>query len=154
MSEINNASLLDLDLSSVDTSLPLIADREVVDFIVDGVEKKPTTNGGEMVALKLKSITPTRSVKGEDLQPGVLLFHNINLVPTGKATLDMVVRNLAEVIQAAGLSGVTYPDFKASRYTELQGKQLRVRVAYVPEGPDKKGIVRRAKNEVGLFVKQ
>ena len=154
MCEITNASLLDLDLSSVDTSLPLIADREVVDFIVDGVEKKLTSKGDEMVALKLKSITPTRSVKGEDLQPGVLVFHNINLVPTGKATMDMVVRNLAEVIQAAGLSGVTYQDFKSSRYTELQGKTLRARVAYIPEGPDKTGVVRRAKNEVGLFVRQ
>jgi hypothetical protein len=35
-----------------------------------------------------------------------------------------------------------------------QGQTIRALVNYVPEGPDKKGIIRKAHNEIGRFMKQ
>jgi len=151
--QTTTAMPLDIDLNSVDTSMPLINNNEIVDLTVSKLEKKPTkTPGGQILSLEFKTATPCKSVKGEDLSPGVTVFHNINLVPTGKATADMVVRNIAQFTQAAGFSG-TLADFINGGFATLQGKVVRAKVAYIPEGPDKTGVLRRAKNEISVFMK-
>lgn len=142
---------LDTDLNSIDTSFPLINNGEIVDLTINKLEKKPTSKGGEMLAIELKTASPTKSVKGDELAPGVTVFHNINLVATGKATPQMVMQNIAQFTQAVGFQG-TLADF-LNGYMSLQGKTVRAKIAYVPEGPDKTGTVRRAKNEIALFIK-
>jgi hypothetical protein len=144
---------LDLDLNSIDTSYPLIENGAILDFNIDKVEPRQTAGGSPMIALTFKSTTPARAVKGDVLQPGVSVFHNINLAATGKATPQMVTQNIAQLTQAVGWTG-TLGEFVNGGYMGLQGRQVRAKVAYIPEGPDKKGVVRRAKNEIALFIKQ
>jgi len=143
---------LDIDLNSVDTSMPLIADGQLVDFTLVKVEKVKTKAGGDMLSIQHKSITPTKAADGKDLFPGVLVFGNLNLAPSGKGTWDMVVRNIAAITQAAGITG-TLAEFLNGGWQQLQGKTVRGKVHYVPEGPDKTGVVRKAKNEISLYIK-
>lgn len=150
----DNSLPLDLDLNSVDTSLPLIANGALVDLQVVKMEKKPTkTPGGELLAIEFKTTGPSQSVKGDELAAGVHVFHNINLKPTGKATPQMVVQNIAQFTQAAGFTG-NLGEFINGGFASLNGSTVRAKIAYIPEGPDKTGVVRRAKNEVALFIKQ
>lgn len=145
---------LDLDLNSVDTSMPLINGGEIVDFIVAKVEKKKTADGkADFLALDLKSTSVAKGLKGDDLQPGVHVYDNVMLAPTGKATWDMVVKNIASVTQGAGIA-TNLNDFLNGGFSSLQGASVRAKVGYTPEGPDKKGVHRRAKNEIALYIKQ
>lgn len=148
-----SAMPLDQDLNTIDTSFPLIANGSIVDFTINKVEKKQNASKVDMLAIELKSATPTTSVKGDQLLPGVTVFHNINLAPSGKATSQMVSANIAEYAQALGLSG-TLGAFINGGYMATQGQTIRASVNYVPEGPDKKGVMRKAKNEIGRFMKQ
>lgn len=144
---------LDTDLNQIDTSFPLAANGSVIDFSIDKVEKKQNASKVDMLAIELKSASPTTSVKGDQLLPGAIkVFHNINLAPSGKATVQMVAANIGEFAQAVGLTG-TLGEFINGGYMQAQGRQVRATVNYVAEGPDKKGINRKAKNEIGHFMK-
>jgi hypothetical protein len=148
-----NMPPLDLDLNSVDTSMPLINGGNIVDFVAVKVEKKTTSDGTTpMLSIDWKSTGPTTDVKGQPLNAGVHLFDNVMLAPSGKSNWDMVVRNIASVVQAAGLQ-TNLNDFLQGGYSSLQGAAVRIKVGFVPEGPDKKGIHRRAKNEVSVYMK-
>lgn len=151
---LSSAPLLDTDLSTVDTSLPLFADNSIIDFIIDKVEQKPTKDGkGVMLSIDHKSITAGNTFDGKPLNPGAHVFNNIMLVPTGKADWDMVTRNIAALTQGVGMS-VSLADFIRGRWMELQGKTVRAKVSYVPAGLDRTNVMRRAKNEIALYIKQ
>ena len=144
---------LDLDLSTVDTSMPLIADGSIVDLTIAKVEKRnsTTTPGLQMLSLDMVTQGPTKAQDGADLGAGVHVFHNLNLSPSGKATWDMVARNLAQVTQAIGLA-VKYQDIVDNGTALLQGQTLRAKLKVVPEGV-RNGKSYRAKNEVSVFMK-
>jgi hypothetical protein len=145
---------LDIDLNTVDTSMPLIANGEVVDFNFAKIEVKETNKkDGLYLNVDLKTVSPTKSVKNETLNPGMHVFATLMLNPTGKGTWEMVQRNIAEVTQATGLS-CTLSEFINGGWQQLQGRNVRAKVAYIPEGPDKTGTVRKAKNEVAVYLKQ
>ena len=145
---------LDVDLNTIDTSLPLIASGEIVDFQLFKIELKETNKkDGLMLNIQHKSVSPTKSVKGETLNPGVFVFNNIMLNPIGKSTWEMVQRSIAELTQAAGLS-TTLNDFINSGWKQLQGMNVKAKVSYIPEGPDKGGVIRKAKNEIAIYLKQ
>jgi hypothetical protein len=151
--ENSTALPLDLDLNSVDTSFPLIENGAIVDFNIEKIEAKNTAVGTPMLAFIFKSTSPAKSVQGEVLNAGVTVFHNLNLAATGKATPMMVTQNIAQLTQAVGYTG-KLGEFINGGYMSMQGRSFRAKVAYIPEGPDKKGIMRRAKNEIALFIKQ
>jgi hypothetical protein len=144
---------LDIDLNSIDTSFPLIANGAIADFVVEKIEAGTTKANAPMLKLTLKTTSPVASVKGDTLNAGVSVFHNINLSATGKATPQMVAQNIAAFAQAVGLTG-SLGEFINGGYMAAQGRPVRVKVAYIPEGPDKSGTLRKAKNEVGSFIKQ
>lgn len=149
----NIAPPLDLDLNSVDTSMPLINNGEIVEFELVKIEKRLTKDSkASILAIDHKSTTPTKGIKGEDLQPGVHVFNNIMLAPTGKATWDMVTKNIASIMQAAGISQ-TLGEFLNGGYSALQGARVKAKIAFKAEGPDKDQIVRRARNEVSVYIK-
>lgn len=145
---------LDLDLNSVDTSRPLIRGNEIVDFLVAKIEVKPSKKDptAKYLSIEHKSVSPTKSVKDEDLQPGIVVFNNIMLAPTGKATWEMVARNIAALTQSAGISQ-TLGEFINGGFNALAGATVRAKVSYIPEGPDATGVVRQAKNEIGFYIK-
>ena len=144
---------LDIDLNSIDTSFPHIANGAIADFIVEKIEPFTTKSNAPALKLTLKTSTPVQSVKGDTLNSGVTVFHNINLAATGKATAQMVAQNIGQFAQAVGLTG-TLGEFINGGYMTAQGRTVRAKVAFVAEGPDKTGTMRKAKNEISSFIKQ
>jgi len=104
------AGLLDDDLSDVDTSFPLLAEG-VYDMVIKEVkleENKAKT--GNNVVIKVATTVPAKSVKGEHLNPGMVLTNYISTVEVpGKYDRDAIKRNLATFVQATGLGGAINP---------------------------------------------
>lgn len=155
------AAPLDIDLNTVDTSMPLIADNSIVDLLIDKVTKKDTsTPGVQMLSLDMKTTGPSKAQDGADLGAGVHVFHNINLAPSGKATWEMVGRNIATLTQAAGIviPGTGFNE-QLTQLTDnfvaiLQGQTVRAKLAVKPAGTNpKNGKSFNAKNEVSVFMK-
>jgi hypothetical protein len=149
-----SAPPLDLDLNTVDTSMPLIAEGSVADFRFVKVEKRNTaTPGVTMLSLDAVTASPTKAQDGNDLGEGIHVFHNLVLSPSGKANWDMVIRNIASVTQSCGVS-CTYAELCDNAPALLQGKTFRARVGISPAGVDRKtGKSFRAKNELTVFMK-
>lgn len=147
----NQNAPLDMDLSTIDLSLPLIADG-IYDVRVEKAEMKQTSAGHPMIALELVTTAPATSIKGEPLNAGVRIFDNINTVATGKATMEMVQRNVAGLVQAAKLTGATMPTIPQWA-PQLVGRILRVKVGYQPEGISKTGKPFKAKNVIAAYLK-
>ena len=154
MSEENqNIMPFDLDLSTVDTSIPLIADKQLVEVVISKVVKGKSKTGQAMLQIELSTTSPVDSVTpGETINPGAKLFTNIMLEPSGKSDWGMVKRNVGEFVQGVSFGPVQWQEFVNVRFAELQGKTGTVRVGYVAEGPDKTGVFRKAKNEVNMWI--
>jgi hypothetical protein len=142
---------LDLDLNTIDTSMPMLADG-IYDLSIAAVTSKMTKANAPMFNLDLVTTSPSQSLDGNTLGAGVHVFHNLNLQPSGKATWDMVLRNIATVTQACGVA-TTYGEFAANGPALLQGHVARVKVGNVPAGVDKNGKAFRAKNEIVSWMK-
>jgi len=142
---------LDMDLNSVDLSLPLVADG-IYDLRIEKAEIKPTSSGGAMISLDFVTTAPCTSQKGEPLGAGIHIFDNVNTVPTGKATMDMVVRNVAALVQAAKIQGATMQNVP-TWVPQLTGRVLRAKVSFQPEGVSKAGKAFKAKNVIASYVK-
>lgn len=150
-----------MDLGTIDVSRPQIKDQTIADFKVEKWEIKPTEAGGRMLSLETSTIGPTKSQKDADLGPGIKVFHNLNLVPTGKATWEMVAQNLGEFVQGVGApvagtakiqNGVVNVELWGPM---LNGAIFRAKVGFVGEGVNpKNGKAFKAKNEFLLFYKK
>lgn len=156
MSENQNiAPPLDMDLNTVDVSLPLLQANEFYDLRIEKAEIKPTAAGGEMIHLDHVTINPARSNKGEPLGAGIHVFNNVNTKPTGKATWDMVKRGMAELVQSVqGGIGTTATLANVPSWVPLlQGKVVRAKVGHEPEGVSKTGKAFKAKNTILFYQK-
>ena len=153
---------LDADLSTVDTSLPLLKDMEYYDVKIDKAEITKTAAGADMLHLDFVTINGAKSLKNEDLGPGVHVFDNMMLAPVGKSTWQMVIRNVASLVQAVQLQGLGNYGANAQAQCsacaqwapQLVGRTLRIKVGYEPEGVSKTGKAFRAKNVILLYLKQ
>ena len=141
---------LDLDLNSIDTSMPLLA-AGIYDMVVAKVEQKSTKLGAPMLAIDLTTTGPGVSQDGNQLGAGVHVFTNINMQPTGKSTWEIVLKNIAAVTQGLGVA-TTYGELTANPQM-LQGKTARVKLSVAPSGTDKNGKTFRAKNEIEVWMK-
>ncbi len=160
-----NANPLNMSLNDMDTSIPLLA-TDTYDLRITKAEVGETkgANGAAKVPLlKLELVTqdPAKSVKDESLPAGQKVFTNIMLAPTGKSDWGMVGRNVAAFIQSAqfdlspyGSNGMDQLRAVPTWHKMLEGRTVRAKVSYVPEGPDKTGVHRQAKNEVAYFSKR
>lgn len=99
-----SGELLTDDLASVDTSFPLIASGTKVQVRIE--EAKVLDNASKSLSLKMVTLAPTKSSKGDQLEPGVGLFERSNCVPTGKATPDMIVRGIGAIVQCFSLGSL------------------------------------------------
>lgn len=138
---------LDMDLSTVKTDFPLLADG-YYEVSIKKAEVVTSKKGGEMVKIELQTIGPSLSRTGEQLAPGSVLFDQMMLAPSGKGTWEMVMRNVGALVQSLGLTGVNMGNIKTQIPT-LQGRTLRIQVGYEPA---KDGY--REKNVVAKYVKQ
>lgn len=146
-----SAPPLDLDLNSVDTSMPLLA-KGIYELMVTKVESKTSSKGNPMLALEFSTTMPSKSVEGKDMGPNVKVFHNLNLAPSGKATWEMITRSVASIVQSAGVSA-TWQDVQTNPVGVFQGKTVRASVDVAPAGVDASGKAYRAKNEIVVFMK-
>ena len=142
---------LDLDLNTVDTSLPLLAPG-IYDLQIAKVEPKQSKAGAAMFSLDLVTTGPAESQEGTQLGAGIHVFSNLNIAPSGKSTWEIVIRNIAAVTQSAGIQ-TNYGEFAANGPALLQGKVCRCKVGIVPAGTDKNGKSFRAKNEIEVWMK-
>ena len=141
---------LDLDLNSIDTSMPLLAEG-IYDLQVANVGTKTTAANQPMLTLDLVTTAPAQAQDGTQLGAGIHVFHNLNLQPSGKATWEIVLRNIAEVTQAMGVA-TTYGELTANPQL-LAGKTPRCKVVCVPAGVSKSGKAFKAKNEISTWMK-
>jgi hypothetical protein len=154
MSEVNQtmAPPLDLDLGTVKTDLPLLS-QGIYDLIINKVEQKQSHAGQPMLSLELRTTGPAQAQDGSQLGIGIPMFENLNMAPSGKATWDMVVRNVAAVTQCVGLT-TNWGEFSANAVALLQGQTGRVKVGIAPAGVDKNGKAYKAKNVVEVWMKR
>jgi hypothetical protein len=164
MSE-QNANPLNMSLNDMDTSIPLL-DKGDYDLRITKVELTKTAgkNGATPVAMlkgEAVNVDPGLTPKGDVIPAGQgKLFFNVVLAPTGKLDWGMVGRGVAEIVQSTkldlspyGSTGIDQINAAATWHKQLEGRVGRAKVAYVPEGPDKGGVVRRAKNEITYWSK-
>lgn len=142
---------LDLDLNTIDVSMPLLAPG-IYDLQFLKVEPKTTKAGAAMLSFDLVTTAPAQSQDGTQLGAGIHVFSNVNLAPAGKATWEIVLRNIAAITQSVGLA-TTFGEFAANAPAMLQGKVARVKVDVSPAGTDKNGKSFRAKNEISNWLK-
>ena len=158
----NEIPMLDLDLNTLETSLPVIKPG-IYELVIKNAEIIQPTVAGKAPALKLtmESTTPLESVpdaegKVTQVEVGHPFFAQTQLAPTGKASWKMVAQNIAQVTQAlrprieGKLSLPVDPWFK-----QLEGRTVRVKVAALPsrENPKQPGSMLRATNQVDEWYK-
>lgn len=145
-------NLLDTDLGTVNTAMPLVS-PDLMELKVEKAEIVATKDGlGKMLSLELSTTTPQQSPEGETISPGVRVFHSVLYTPKGKMTADMVKRSMGEVVQAAGMS-VKLGEIE-QWHKQLEGKVLKCRVIIEPERTNAAtGETYRARNAVKTFLK-
>lgn len=129
-------NLEDLDLTGVDTALPILAPQITTARIVEA-KKEPNSKGtGNNLNLKLElTDAAERDSGGEPVSPGFPLFHTVSLVQTAKYDPR---RNLAELQEA--VFGEKRTKFVIE---ELIGEEVQIKVA--PEGTDEDEYGRRTR---------
>lgn len=147
-----NINPLDIDLSTVDTSRPLLQGPQYLDLKVEKAELVPGSKNpaARMLSLELSTTGPAPSVTGDTLGAGIRVFHRANIVPVGKLTFDQITKELGGIVQAAGLTGVKLGQID-QWYKQLEGRILRkCRVILEPE-QTKDGKTYPPKNSVSVF---
>lgn len=146
-------ALLDTDTSTINTDFPILA-QDTYQLKVDKSEIKQTEKGGWCWNLELSTTERAKSKTGEDLAPGVKVFHRTMLTPTEKMSLELVGRNVASVTQAADMGNVKLGEI-GSWHMQIMGKTLMAKVVIEPERTDK--VTNKTYDErhsVKLFIKK
>lgn len=153
--------LLDMDLNTVETTLPMVQ-AGIYDLVVKESEViEPTDAQSPPVwKLTLATTTPLQSVPTngrppETIDPGHPLFTQTQLAPTGKATVKMVGQNVAQIIQSVKppLPGVKLHEIR-QWHKQLEGRMVRCDVICQPAGVNPKtGKAYRAGNRIEQFFK-
>jgi hypothetical protein len=119
--------LLSTDMSKVDTSFPLIKEG-LYDVVVDDislVDNKAKT--GKNIMIKLKTTAQTQDVKGNVMNPGMVLTTYIALAESEKYDKEAIKRNVATFVQSVG-QGIT----QLAPLDQFKGKIVRVKVKVRP----------------------
>lgn len=95
---------LNEELAGIDTNFPLWQVGQLLEFKVSEASVAEPTDPTKAPRLKitLETLSPCKSQDGADLQPGVKCFESAQLLPTGKATKEIVEKNVAAIMQGIG----------------------------------------------------
>ena len=115
------------------TSRDILPPGQYLAQIVRSQTKRTRDGNGQYLELKLSVM------EGEYADHH--LFVRLNLVNDNARTVDFANRALAAICRATGVMNLLDS-------SELHGKPMAVQVTVRPAGPDKKGIMREAQNEV------
>lgn len=142
-----SVSFLDEDMSTIDTSMPLIKDGPCKLLLVK-LEKLPNKKGtGFLLKFTLKATEDMETVKGDLVHVGYPVFKQISITPTPQYDEDAIKRAVALFVQSAKGTKL----FPLSQY---EGMILPCRMTIRKERTDKDtGDVYPASNEV-KFVKE
>lgn len=144
MNEQVPPELLDLDLSGIDTSFPVVKAGLYELIVKESDVVRNNADNGDLWVLKLSPVNDVQDVKGQPLKASsVTIFHRVGLTTTEKYTPEGVAKNVARVIQAVKplVTGITTRDifdgsFKV-KCKSLQGRMLQAKVDALPERRDK-----------------
>lgn len=126
---------LDVDLTAVDTSIPVL-NKGLYDLMIKGMTKEPNKDQtGYNLKVELQTTTKETSVQGNALNPGFKLFIYIPLQTKEGSTFDYRTK-LAQLQEAA--LGEKRAQFNSE---ELIGKV--VRASCKPEDTDEFGLTTR-----------
>lgn len=147
--ETPSTSLLDEDLSSIDTSFPIVKEG-IYDLELMTVEEVSTKDQqGSMVKIKFALTEDAQGVSGDVVNKGYPIFHQIVVTPKGGLTMEMVKKSLASVLQPMGMKSL-----RDLLTAGKQGKIVRVKLVVQPERKDKEtGKTYPARNEIKTFLK-
>lgn len=138
---------------SIQTDFPLLQAPENYVLKVEKVELKKSNGGQAMIHIEYSTAQPAKALgSGDMLQPGVRVFDNIMLEPSGKADWKMVNMNVGALLQAARVPGLTSNAALRSTPNLLVGKQIKARVGYEPAGT-KNGKAFKEKNVISSYIK-
>lgn len=150
-----NANPLSMDLSTIDTSMPLLAPDTYELRIVKVELTKTKDEKTPMLKVELKSTQPGRSVKGDSVGAGVVIFDQLMLAPRGKSTVEMVARQVAGLVQAVGGINGARLDNASEWHKQLEGQIVRAKVEYTAAGTSPTtGKSYPPKNEIGYYLKR
>lgn len=155
--------LLDLDLSSIDTSFPVVAGG-LYDLVVkesDVIRNK--NDNGWLWVVKLNPVNDVKDIRGQPLKAAsATLFHRVSLTPTDNYDAASVAKNTARFIQAMKptVTGITsrdlFPDAEGFKVKckAFVGRMLQAKVDALPDRKDKNtGRTLPPGNEISQFVK-
>lgn len=100
---MDSIDILNQDLSSVDTSRPLLAAGNVELTVAEMKVEPNKKQTGQNLNIVFKTVNSERSVKGETIAPGFPVFHTVSLTPTEKYTPESIQRSIKSLLE--GLYG-------------------------------------------------
>ena len=149
--------LLSMDLNSVETGLQVVR-GDIYECRIKLSEIVPPSSADKAASWKitLETTVHTSDINGKPVDPGHPIFAQTQLAPTGKATMKMVVQNIASIVQALRprLEGnITMPI--DAWHKQVEGRLVRVRIDALPprENPKVPGQMFRATNQVSDWFK-
>lgn len=154
-----NKNILDLDLNEIDTQFPLLAPGLYELRIADSTVDDSVGGDAKLWKLTFETTQESSSVKGETLAPGLPLYHTITLTPKGKATMELILRNVASVVQACtppvqGIKGSSIVDGSFANLANVfLGKTLSAKVDIEKERKGNDGRTYPERNVIVKFIK-
>lgn len=121
-----NADVGDKEL----TKMPILMPDKIYRLEI----RKPTVAAGKKDASKMVMRIPLYTTKdeqsttGETINAGFPIFHYVTVTPGDKITPQQVAKNIGQVCQAAGVSGVKVSDVIANPEAYLDGKIVDAKV--------------------------
>lgn len=92
----NITNILEMDLTSVDDSFPLIKDKTLVDLEVVSMTVRPTKDNPDRSVLEVvyRTCGPTVGTKGQTVNSGFPIYDRIGITPSEKVDSDSIARRL------------------------------------------------------------
>ena len=132
MSEVTVLDNLDVDLSNVDLSRPLI-DNQVVLCRTGEVRVEVNEQKQKRLVIPLTLEEPATSTNGRELSPGFQVTHSILATPTGKLTQERINEELAKFQMAVLKLDKGEPFGSVERY---RNQLVKVKFATRPDRED------------------
>lgn len=124
-------SLLDEDMTGVDTSMPVLAPGLCETRIKEVKAARNSANDGDVIKIQLETVKEHQSTKGETIKAGFPIFDTIPITPTEKMSKDQVKKRLAQFMEGVnGAAGVMNP------LAQWAGKTVTVKLKIAKETPE------------------
>ena len=149
-SSVDTSNPLDMDLSALDPSLPLIKSGVLGEFKL--TKASIMSNEAKTVKMEWESLTELPGDDGGTRKAGTKIFGNLNTQNTGNANVLKGPSSVVAFAQGIGKK-FTMSEFQ-SNPAALQGSTCVLRINIRPAGVGKDGVHRNARNEIAEYVRK